>query len=376
MTRGRRGLRARATTVALSLMVVAAAIGVSMLVVAATGSPPLDALGALWAGAFGGRGQIAGTLTRTIPTYLAALGWIVAITTLRINVGLEGQILFGGIGAVLVGLHFDGLAAPIHLALGVVAAVAFGAGYAGIAAWLWARRHVNELLSTLLLTFFAFHVVEWLVRGPLQESGGVLAHTDRVHSSGRWPVIQAQGSLSLDVLFVPLLGVGIWLLISRTRMGYELRLSGANPGAAQHAGISTVRIGVKALLLSGGLAGFAGASRILGSESSRMSDGFSAGHGFEGIVVALLARNHPLGALPAALLFGALRQGGGLMEARVGVPSGLVGVTQGVVILLVALTEYVHRRRERLRVDESGEAGVTRPVAAEAPPELPGKVMG
>jgi simple sugar transport system permease protein len=152
--------------------------------------------------------------------------------------------------------------------------------------------------------------------------------------------------------------------LRRTTLGYRLRLIGANEEAARHAGVRTKRLTVGALVASGGLAGLAGSSLILAGESTAMTDNFSANYGFDGIVVALLARNSPAGVIPAALLFAALRQGGGLMEARVGISSALVLITQGLVILLVAGSGWLFRRMWSVRVDATDRGGAKAVPAA------------
>ena len=332
------------------------ALGISFAIIAATGGPPGAAASALWDGAFGSTSQIAGTLAKTIPLILVALGWIVAFSTRRINIGFEGQILIGGVMAAVVGLKLGTPPAPIHLAIGVVAGIAAGAAYAGIAAWLWARRSVNEIISTLLLNFVAIQLVSWLVRGPLQEPTHGFPRTADLPQTARWPRLIADTSLSWDLLVAAAMVFVIWFVLKRTAFGFRLRLTGASEEAARHAGIATTRVTVSAFLISGGLAGLAGSSLILAGESGSMSDNFSAGYGFAGIVVALLARNSPVGVVPAALLFAALRQGGGLMEARVGISSALVLITQGLVILLVAGTGFLFERLSAARVDTAEEA--------------------
>jgi ABC-type uncharacterized transport system permease subunit len=353
-------------TVSLAVSVGAAflALVASFAIIGLTGSDPADAARALYDGAFGSRARIAGTLSKMIPLVLVALGWIVAFSTRRINIGFEGQILVGGVFAVLVGLWVGPLWAPIHLGLGVVAGILGGAIYAGFAAWLWARRSVNEIISTLLLNFVAIQLVSWLVRGPIQETTRTFPRSQPVPQTARWPRLLSNTPLNWDILLAGAMVLVIWFLLSRTAFGFRLRLTGANEEAARHAGISTVRITVMALLISGGLAGLVGGSLTLGGESPSMTDNFSAGYGFAGIVVALLARNSPLATIPAALLFAALRQGGGLMEARVGISSALVLITQGLVILLVAGSGILFERMRAARVD-------TRMRGKRPPGELP-----
>jgi len=342
---------------------VIAALVVAAVVLAVAGAPPVEALNALLSGSLGGRIQLARTLSFLLPLVLIALAWIIAFTTKRINLGLEGQIIVGGIFATLVGLHVSGLPTGAHIVLGMVAGGASGALYAGIAAWFWAKRDVNEIISTLMLTLIAAETLSWLVRGPMQEPGVVFPRSSEVAETAQWGTIVANSALTWDILLVPVAVVAVAFLQNRTTFGLTLRITGANPTAARRMGINTVRINAVALLLSGAVAGVVGASLVLGGETARMGDGFSAGFGFEGIVVALVARNNPLGAVPAALLFAILDSGSGLMETRVGVPSELVYVTQGLVILFVAGTAYLYNRAGRTRVD-AAESGALPPESA------------
>ena len=352
------------TAVSLGVSVGAAALarGISFALIEFTGGPPVAAARALWDGAFGSRSQIAGTIAKMLPLTLVALGWIVAFSVKRINIGFEGQILMGGVLAAVVALKLGTPPAPLHLALGVTAGVVAGALYAGVAAWLWARRSVNEIISTLLLNFVAIQLVSWLVRGPLQEPTRTFPRSGDLPMGARWPRLLVNTSLSWDIFVAGAMVLVVWFMLQRTAFGFQLRLTGANEEAASHAGISTVRVTVITFLISGGLAGLAGSSLILAGESGNIADNFSAGYGFAGIVVALLARNSPIGAVPAALLFAVLRQGGGLMEARVGISSAVVGITQGLVILLVAAASFLFERLASVRIDAAEEAKGRRPI--------------
>jgi simple sugar transport system permease protein len=284
-------------------------------------------------------------LEKTVPLALVALGWIVAYAASRINVGFEGQIIVGGICAAVIGLKMHGVAHALHLPLAIGAGVVGGAVYAGIAAWLWAKRGVNEIISTLLLNFVAIQLLSWLIRGPLQEPEHSNAESGPIAASARWPLMLSHTPLGWDVLCVPAAALGVWLLLAKTVFGVRLRLTGSNEHAAQYAGVKTIRVGAYALIVSGAMAGLAGSSLILSGESGTLADSFSANYGFDGIVVALLARNSPAGVLPAALLFAALRQGGAQVEAQVGVSSALVQTIQGVVIVLLAGSAIIRQRR-------------------------------
>ncbi len=189
------------------------------------------------------------------------------------------------------------------------------------------------------------------MRGPVQEPTGSFPRTAPVFDSARWPHVLRNTPLGYDLFVALAMVFVVSFVIRRTEFGFHLTLTGANETAARSVGVPTVRITVLALAISGALAGLAGSSVILAGETGTMSDNFSAGFGFAGIVVALLARNAPSGVVPAALLIAALRQGGGLMEAQVGVPSSLVLVTEGIVILLVVASSFGFQRFWTVRVD-------------------------
>ena len=348
-----------------SVLAVVAALLASLVVVALSGAPVGRAAGAMWDGVFGSRAQFASMLTKFVPLVLAAVGWVIASRAGRLNVGLEGQILAGGVAAAVVGLAGGGLPRAVHLPLAVLAGVLGGMALGGIAAWLWARRGVNDFIATLLLTFIMLQVVSWLANGPLEEPTGTLGQSAPVADAARWPVLVPRTTLRADIVLVVVLVLVSAYVLRRTVVGYRLRLTGANPAAARATGTRTRLVGVGALCASAGMAGVAGSSLVLASPAGNLAPGFSAEYGFDGIVVALLARNSPLGAIPAALLLASLRQGGGLLEARVGISSGLVTATQAVVILLVTGSAwYAERQRARSRRGEPAGSPAALPEGA------------
>lgn len=320
-----------------------AALVLSGLLIAALGESPIDGFKALFQGGFGGRSQAAGTLNKAVPLLLVSLGWIVAFSAGRVNIGLEGQIIAGGIAATIAGTALGEMPGVIHLPITVAAGVLAGSCWAGLAAFLWARRGVSEMISTLLLNFVAIQLLAWAVAGPLQEPTRTLLQSEPIDESARWPALLANTPLSWDIALALLLMVAVFLL-PRTRFGFNLRLVGSNARAASYAGVTSQRTGAVALIISGGLAGLAGSSLLLGGDISNLFGGFSANYGFVGIVVALLARNQPLAALPAAILIAFLLQGGVSMQGAVGISSSLVLITQGLVIVFVAISDRLLSR--------------------------------
>jgi simple sugar transport system permease protein len=331
-------IRARLTVagveLGLSLVVAAAALAIAFIFIAASGASFGQATEAFFDGGFGSRTNVAGTLSKMVPLVFVALGWIVVFRAGRFHVGFPGQILIGGLLVSIVALKLS-LPPVVHLPLAMLAGMVGGALYAGITAWLWAKRGVNEILSTLLLNLIAIQVISWVVRGPLQHPGSPLPQTSPLDESARWPALLAETSLRWDFVLIPVVIAAAGFVLTRTTFGFKLRLVGDNETVARHAGVSPQRVGVYAILLSGLLAGLAGSSLLLAGSTPVMTDNFDEGVGFQGIAVALLARNSPVGVIPAALLFATLQQSSGTMEATLGISSAVVDVTQGIVIILV-----------------------------------------
>jgi simple sugar transport system permease protein len=277
-------------------------------------------------------------------------------------------MIFGGMFVSIVALKIS-LPHPLHLPLAILAGMLGGAAYAAIAAVLWAKRGVNEILSTLLLNLIAIQAVAWWVREPFHDSSTPLPLTPYLHESARWPSLIPDTQLHYDIFLIPVAMLAVILLLNRTTFGFGVRLVGANPEVARHAGLSPEAVGSQALILSGAFAGLAGSSLVLASQTPAMGEDFAGSYGFTGIAVALLARNAPLGVIPAALLFAALGQGGGVMEATVGVSSSLADFIQGLMIVLVlAATTLLFLVRERRRIRRAGRTLHSTVPEAEAKP--------
>ncbi len=326
-----------------ALVAVVAALAVGAVFIAFAGAQVGDAYGAIWDGAFGSRPQTSNTLQKAVPLTLVALGWIVAARAKRLNIGLEGQVLVGAMCATFAGQHLD-LPLRAGLLLSTLAGAAGGALWCGVAAWMWARRGVNEIISTLMLNLIAVQVVGWALRGPLAGGSSDVVRSEPVAVGAQWPTIIERTPLTWAVALIPLAALVTWVVLQRTTFGYRLRFVGASPSTSRVAGIDPVRTSVQAMLLSGALAGVAGSVLVLGSQAHALTDNISGGVGYSGIVAALLAGGSPFGAGLAGLGLAALAQGGGLMEARTGVPAHVTGVLQGTIIALVASTAVLRAR--------------------------------
>jgi simple sugar transport system permease protein len=329
-------------------LVVVSVTAVAAVLLASVGASPARVASGLYTGAFGSSVNAAVTVTAAVPLVLVALGWIITLRAGRIHIGFPGQIIIGGVVASAVALEVHGLPGVIELPAALLAGFLGGALYAGIAAYLWARRGVQEIVSTLLLNLIAAEVVAWVVRGPLVETIGGQPQSNPFPPGALWPTIPgiAYGSLSWDIVLIPVAVAATVFVLKRTTVGFRLRLVGANPIAARCAGYRPKEIGVGAIVVSGGLAGLAGACLLLAGQTTVLTDGFESGTGFNGIAVALLALNSPVGVIPSALLFAGLATGSDAVQVTLNVPSSIASILQGLVILVVLVAATVLSRRQ------------------------------
>lgn len=305
-----------------------------MLLIASAGVAPLSALNVLAQSSFGSAASIGVTAIKFTPLLITGLGVAIGIRAGLWNLGGEGQIYFGALGAALVALALPGLPGlPLILA-------AIGAGFLGGAVWmtvpamLRAYRGVNELITTLLMNFVALGVVTALVQGPLGDPVASYPRTEVVPEQGWLPIIVDGTQMHAGVAIAFVLALVILLLFTRTSYGLDIRAIGQGNRAAQFTGVPVRRRTLEVLLGSGGLAGIAGAVEVLGVNHS-LSQGFSPGYGFDAIAVALLGAVDPRGMIFAAGFFGMLRAGAPAMQRALDVPSSIVSATQGITIIAV-----------------------------------------
>jgi general nucleoside transport system permease protein len=331
-------------TLLVQALAVVTGLGAGALLIWVTGGDPLLAYRGLWEGSLGRPASISETLVWTTPYILAGLAVGLAFRGGLFNIGAEGQLSVGGGGREWGGFALLGVPWPLHLLLALAAGVAAGAAWAGFAGLLKARTGAHEVITTIMLNYVALLGTGYLLSGILKDPSPfvVVAQTPKVLESARIPQFLAEYRIHWGLLLALLLSVGCWWLLFRSTVGFAIRTAGLNPSAARYAGISLGRTLVLTMALSGGLAGLAGAIEVLGVNYYH-TPGFSSGYGFDSIAVALLGKSHPLGVLPAALLFGALRAGATRMQFVSQIPIDIISVVQGIILLLVAAEELVRR---------------------------------
>jgi simple sugar transport system permease protein len=324
----------------LAVLIALALGGITMLATGVSPATVVRSFVALFVGSFGSIPALSETFTAATPVTLAALGIALAFRAGLFNIGAEGQVVLGGVAAVLAGFMITGLPAWIHIPLALLAGMLAGALWAMIAGWLKASTGAHEVITTIMLNFIAFRLTDYLLRTPpLQKAGRSDPISESVLPSAQLPHLLdwIDPALRLHLGFVlALLLVALvhWMLF-RTKLGFEVRASGANPDAARYAGIRAGLTIVLVMAAAGGLAGLGGATLVLGV-LGRASPGFSADVGFDAIAVALLGRSHPVGVLLAGILFGALQSGGRYMQVVAGVSIDLIGIIQALIIVFIA----------------------------------------
>ncbi len=320
------------------VLAVAAGLAVLVLFLIVAGYPPVRGLGALWYGSLGSPYAIfSATLVRATPLLLLGLAFALGARGGALNIGMEGQFAAGAIAATWVGVSLGGAPAVIALPLVLAAGLCGGAIWMAVPAALRIRVGVTEVITTLLLNFVAEAAVGWAVTGPLQESSGAYPQSDPIALAARLPRILPTERVHYGLLIALLLAVVAAVLLRRSRSGFVLDATGANPDAARLIGrIAVTRVTLTALLGSGALAGLAGAIEVSGV-SYALYQRLSPGFGFTAIAVALLARLKPIAIIATALIFGALAAGAGAMQRDAGIPAVAAQVVEAVVLIAMVL---------------------------------------
>jgi simple sugar transport system permease protein len=320
-----------------------------------------DAYSALVRGAVGSGPALQRTLERSAPLICAGLGVAIAFRAGLFNIGAQGQALVGALAAAYVGFHYD-LPAGIHLLAALVAGLAAGALWGGIVGWLKATSGAHEVITTIMLNNVArFVVLYFLAKEAFQKHNSDNLITPPPMDSATFPTV---AGLHLGILLAVLTAGGVWWILERSKLGFELRAVGANPDASRTAGMSTTKVYIMVMGLAGLLSGMAACMTVLGLHQS-VTDQVVGSVGFDAITVALLGRATPLGTVLAGLLFGALSAGGLGMQASAGVPPELIQVVQALIVLFVAAPALVRNiGRIRRRRAKQQDTPVTEGAAA------------
>jgi simple sugar transport system permease protein len=364
----------RAFDILLPFLATLAALGVGAVMLMIFDANPVAAYGALLEGAFGSTNALADTLVKATPLLLVALGICIAFRGGVINIGGEGQLVVGAVASTLIGLINPDMPGYLLIPLALLVGFLAGGAWGAIPGFLKAYFNVNEILSTIMMNAIAVQGMNYLLRGPMidpvqLEAASRIPQTARLSAAFDLPRL-IPTRLHLGTGLAIMAAFLVFIFLWRTVIGYRIRAVGLNPNASRYAGINVPSHIVLSMLLSGAFCGLAGAIQVYGLHHRMFTDGsamgFTGSAGFNGIVVALFGQLHPLGAIPASFLFGALIVGANKLQRVMQVPSSFIIALNGLVVVFVVSADYWRRRLVRRREAEV-VSEMTAPSEAEVP---------
>lgn len=332
---------------------------IAAIIILFIGKNPITAYGRLIEGAFFGASAWADNITRMTSLLLTGLAVGFGFRAGVFNIGAEGQMAVGGLMAVMVGMNMGNVPAIMAIPLTIVAGILGGAFWASIAGFLKAKTGAHEVITTIMLNWIAYHLSNYFVSSPLAVGAGV-PKTPEISESAKLPPLLTVGATNLPsaVIIAVVAAIVVYIILEKTTIGYELKAVGYNPYSAEYGGISISKNVVLTMAISGGLAGLAGAMEVM-AVYHRIYGAFTGGRGFDGITVALIGQNNPLGIIFSSFLISSLRAGAGDMQAA-GIPEDIVVLIQGIIIFFVAGNRIIKtlftRKQKKLLIQQGGES--------------------
>jgi simple sugar transport system permease protein len=342
--------RGRASTfwsVASPVLAITLTVLATGFVFAALGRPPVEAVRTFLVAPLVDPGGLAGIAVKAAPLIMMGAGLAVCYRANVWNIGAEGQFTLGAIFAGALALAAPDapfwLLYPAMMIAGALGGMALG----GLVAWLRTSLNVNEILSSLMLTYVAQFLLIYLVTGPMRDPMGFgFPQTAMFEEGAKSPFLVEETIIHPGCVAAPLLALALWLLLARSTLGFQLRVVGEAPRAARFAGFSEPRLVWLAMLLSGGLAGLAGMFEVAGP-IGQLTPNISPGYGFTAVIVAFLGRLHPVGAIFAGLLLALSYLGGDAAQIDLGLPSAVAGIFQGALLFFLLACEVLVNYRIR-----------------------------
>lgn len=323
-------------------------VGVPADIIAAIGSGSSDAINRALSPFFE-------SLVQSTPYMFAGLAVALGFRVGLFNIGAEGQIFVGALATVWVGTSLKGWPAIAHIPLALLAGAAAGGFWGMIPGWLKAKTGAHEVINTIMMNYIAFRLSEYLLTGVLRDPNKPIPISAQIEKSAWLPrLFDDPNRFHLGFFIALLMALLVYILLFKTTWGFELRTVGSNPNAAKYSGMNIVRSTVITMILSGALAGMAGANEVLGVNHN-LGVAFSSGYGFDSIALALLGNSHPLGVVLAALLFGFLRNGAIQMQLTAGIPIDIISVLQALILAFIAapaIIRTIYRLKEPKPVGE------------------------
>ncbi|MCX7884615.1 MAG: ABC transporter permease [Caloramator sp.] len=294
---------------------------------------------AIWNGSFGRKDNFIETLVYVIPLLFTGLANAVAFKTGLFNIGVEGEFMISIAVGAIVGT-IQGIPPVIHVILVLISGTLAGVIWAGIVGYLKAKVGSNEVVNSIMMNYIALYFSNYLVMGPFNQKG--LAQTADIQPSAMlWRFLGENYRLNIGIFIGLLMVVLVYIFFWKTTWGYEIRAVGINQYAAEYGGINIKKNIILAMAISGGIAGLGGAVYVSGIQHHAIQMVSFTGYGFDGIAVALLAKNNPIGVIFSALLFGALNTSSISLQMA-NIPKQIVFLIQAIILIFVA-SDYVYK---------------------------------
>jgi len=327
------------------------------ILIAISGVNPFEAYWAMLQGAFGSPQAFSNVLVRSSPLLLGGVGVALGIKAGVWNIGIEGFMYLGSVGAAVVAIPALPLPPILHIILVLIAGMVFGAVWGMIPGYLRAYRGVNEVTATIMLNYVAIFLISWLVSPPqiLAQPGAFYPMSKPFQASAQLPILMRGTSLHPGAFIGIAVCVLFYLVLQYTPFGFRTRMLGINPNAARYSGVNTKQQILLIIVMGAVLGGLAGAIEVTGLKHRVYMD-FVTGVGYESVAVALVAGGNPLGVIAAALFFSALKAGGATMSIQTGIGAPMTSVIIALCVLFV-IGVGVSERRRLEKVDDDKKPG-------------------
>lgn len=306
----------------------------AVLLMVFSGVNPVDAIEMFFQGIFGSANGFSEIFLKATPLILTGLGCCVAFKTGFFNIGAEGQFYMGAVTAAYISLNFTALPGVMRIVLSIVAGFIVGGLWAFIAAIMKAKLKISEIIVTIMLNYIAINFTGLAVRTFLMDPAGSVPQSARIEPAAAFKLLLPPTRINMGLFIAVAAVLVVWFILEKTTIGYEIKVVGFNKRAAKCTGISAMKNIILSAFLSGGLAGLAGVVEVLGIQK-KILEGISSNCGYTAVLIALMASNHPIGAMFVAIGYAAMEVGANSMQRQMRIPSAIVNILMGLIVLLI-----------------------------------------
>lgn len=338
-----------------TLLILLITIVTGTILIMACGADPAEAYSLFFRGIFGTPAAFAEFFVKACPLILTGLGCAVAYRTGFFNIGAEGQFYVGAMATTIVALNWNALPGISRIIAALVVGFLAGGVWALLAAICKAKFNISEIIVTIMMNYIAINFLGYAVRSFLMDPEGNVPQSAKIDKSVQLGNLIPATRFHVGILIAIVCVIVVWFFLEKTTMGYELKAVGLNKRGSACNGISVMKNIVLSAFLSGGLAAAAGGIEVLAIQK-KLLEGISSNCGYTAVLVALVAFNNPLGVLFVAIFYAAMQVGAGSMQRQLGVPSAIVNILIGLVVVLILGRELFHFKKKQSKVKKGGNA--------------------